>query len=88
MNRHLECVSDFNGNDWAGKPGAWADLWERPDGSRVITLGGGWEFYAPGAPGEIPDTSPHFKPFLAACETGDDFGYARRHWPTVGNPTP
>jgi len=75
---HIECVSDFCGNTW--NPGAWADLWERPDGSRYITLGGGWEFYAECTPETVNQDSPHFLPFLAACESGDDFGYAEQHW--------
>lgn len=76
--RHVECVSDFCGNN--RNPGAWADIYERPDGSRYIALGGGWEFYAPHTPPEIEKSNPHYEPFLAACETCEDFGYAELHW--------
>lgn len=78
--KHIECVSDFCGNH--KKPGAWADLWERPDGSRYVSLGGGWQYYAPGTPETIDQSSLHFQPFLKACETGEDFGYAAKNWPS------
>ena len=78
--KHIECVSDFCGNEYPFKPGAWADLWERADGSRYISLGGGWCYYAEKTPDTIDETSPHFKPFLKACDAGEDFGYAREHF--------
>lgn len=77
---HLECVSDFCGNDWKGQPGAWADLWKRKDGTRYISLGGGWEHYAKNTPEVIDESSPHFLPFLSACDKGEDFGYAKQHF--------
>lgn len=76
--KHIECVSDFCGNNY--NPGAWADIYERPDGSRYIALGGGWEFYAPHTPEVIEESDPHYAPFIAACATCEDFGYARLHW--------
>jgi hypothetical protein len=78
--RHVECVSDFCGDRYS--PGAWADIYERPDGSRYIALGGGWEFYAPDAPAVIEDLDPHYAPFLAACNDCEDtgIGYAELNW--------
>ena len=76
--KHIECVSDYCGN--YKHAGAWADIFERPDGSRYISLNGGWEFYAQNTPEFIEDSDPHYGPFLAACETYEDFGYAERHW--------
>lgn len=78
MDKHIECVSDFCGN--YKHPGAWADIWERPDGSRYIVLGGAWTFYAENTPETIDERSPHFAPFLVACADGSDFGYAKKHW--------
>ena len=78
--RHVACISDFCGN--YRSPGAWADLWQRPDGSQFITLGGGWTFYGPGTPAQIEQESPHFTPFLAAAAADEDFAYAAKHWPT------
>lgn len=76
--KHLACISDFCGNHKS--PGAWADLYEKPDGTRRIALGGGWKFYGAKSPKFIDEGDPHFVPFLAACETGEDFGYARKNW--------
>jgi hypothetical protein len=76
---HIECVSDFCGN--RKSPGAWADIFQRPDGTRYIGLGGAWQFYAENCPEIIEQNSPHYAPFLAACATGEDFGYAAKHWP-------
>jgi hypothetical protein len=75
---HVACVSDFCGN-WKD-PGTWADLFQRPDGTRYIQLGGGWLYYAKDTPEVIEETSEHFVPFLAACDECADIGYAREHW--------
>ena len=75
---HIECISDFCGNNKT--PGHWADLWERPDGRRYITLGGGWTFFTENAPDSIDATSPHFAAFIVACESGEDIGYVREHF--------
>ena len=76
--RHVDCISDFCGN--TRNPGAWADLWERPNGSRYITLGGGWEFYCDAPPEKIEENDPHFLPFQVACDKGEDFGYAKQNF--------
>lgn len=76
---HLECISDFCGNH--RHPGAWADIWQRQDGSKYATLGGDWEFYAPNAPETIEETDPRWEGFLKACEEGTDFGYVAANWP-------
>lgn len=75
---HVECVSDFCGN--YRHPGAWADLFQRPDGARYLRLGGGWEFYGSNTPEVIEETDEHFAPFLKACEQDSDFDYAKTHW--------
>lgn len=75
---HIECVSDFCGN--ARNPGAWADLWRRDDGSRYVALGGDWQSYAPHAPDVIDETDSRFAGFLAACDSGDDFGFVAKNW--------
>jgi hypothetical protein len=75
---HVECVSDFCGNN--KHPGAWADLWKRSDGSTYIALGGDWCFYGENTPETIDETSPHFKPFLQACDADSDFAYVKRHF--------
>lgn len=76
---HIACVSDFNGN--YRQPGAWADIFRRPDGTRYIGLGGGWRYYAQTCPDIIEESSPDFAPFLAACDEGDDFAFAAKRWP-------
>jgi hypothetical protein len=81
VDKHIECVSDFCGNNY--NPGAWADVYERPDGSRYIALGGGWEFYAPHTPEVIEESDSHYAPFLAACDAFEDFGYAKLHWSNI-----
>lgn len=78
--KHIECISDFCGNNSTGKPGAWADIYEKDDGSKVIVLGGGWEFYAKNTPIEIPESDKHYQPFIEACNNQTDFGYAMEHW--------
>ena len=78
--KHVECVSDFCGNH--KDPGAWADIFERPDGTRYIGLGGAWLCYAEQTPEFIEEDDPHFQPFLDACEKCEDFGYAKEHWDT------
>lgn len=74
----IECTSDFCGNN--KHPGAWSDLWERPDGTKYLRLGGGWAFYGDQTPEMIDQSSAHFLPFLKACENDSDFGYAKKHW--------
>lgn len=76
--KHIECISDFCGN--LRSPGAWADIFEKEDGTRYVALGGGWEFYGEKTPQVIPDSDPLYQPFLDACEAGEDFGFARLHW--------
>ena len=76
--KHLACVSDFCGNHT--HPGAWADLYEKPDGTKRVVLGGGWDFYGEKTPEFLDEGDPHFAPFLSACEAGEDFGYARKNW--------
>jgi hypothetical protein len=75
---HLECVSDFCGN--IRNPGAWADVFQRPDGSKYVALGGGWEFYAARTPERIEESDALYAPFLASCDAQEDFGFARLHW--------
>lgn len=75
---HVECVSDFCGNH--KHPGAWADLWQRPDGTLYVRLGGGWEFYGAKSPEVVDQSSPHFNAFLKACNADSDFAYAKKHW--------
>ena len=82
--KHVECISDYCGNAYKDC-GAWADIYERPDGSRYITLGGGWEFWATNPPDVIEDSNEHYTPFIEACAKCEDFGYAATHW---GNPNP
>ena len=77
---HVECVSDFCGSECRGQPGAWADLWRRANGTQYVSLGGGWLYYAKNTPDVIDESSPHFRPFLAACDKGEDFAYAKRHF--------
>lgn len=72
---HVECVSDFCGNHRS--PGHWADVFERPDGSRYVGLGGDWEFYHEHAPSIIEQTDARYDGFLAACLTGDDIKFIR-----------
>ena len=76
--KHIECISDFCGN--YKSPGAWADIFERADGTRYIGLGGGWEFYCDYPPKIIHQDSPHYAPFIEACNKWEDFGYAKKHW--------
>lgn len=77
--KHLECISDYCGNERT-TPGAWADLWERADGTKYITLGGGWPYYGKNTPEVIEENSQHYLPFIQACNDGEDFAYARKHW--------
>ena len=76
--RQVKCVSDFCGS--YESPGAWADLYERKDGTRYIRLGGGWLYYGKNTTEFIEDSDPHFVPFLKACDECEDFTYARTHW--------
>lgn len=72
--KHVECVSDFCGN--YKHPGAWADIYERENGSCYVALGGGWEFYGPKTPKTLEDSDPLFSPFLASCEADEDESYS------------
>ena len=80
--KHIECISDFCGNFKTN--GAWADLYERPDGSRYVMLGGDWEQFGEHSPACLEDTDELFAPFLASCEQDEDFGFARQHWSEKG----
>jgi hypothetical protein len=75
---HIECLSDFCGN--YKSPGAWADLSQRPDGSRYIALGGDWIHYAPHAPEIIEGSDARFAGFVEACERNEDFTFVRENW--------
>jgi hypothetical protein len=75
---HVRCVSDFCGN--TRSPGAWADIFQRHDGTHYVGLGGGWAYYARNTPEIIDEKNPHYLPFLNACDAGDDFAYARKNW--------
>ena len=77
--KHLECISDFCGNPRT--PGHWADVFERPDGSRYVQLGGGWEYFTEIVPDVIEDSSEHYEPFIQACADDDDIGYVEKHFP-------
>lgn len=82
QDEHLRCVSDFCGNH--RHPGAWADLFRRPDGTEYLQLGGGWIFYGENTPEIIEQGDPRFQPFLRACEDTSDFVYAEKHWTDAG----
>jgi len=75
---HVECVSDFCGTHT--HPGAWADIYQRKDGSQYIALGGGWAFYGKNTPTYVEESDPLYKPFLVACKNRTDFAFAHKHW--------
>lgn len=75
---HVTCISDFCGCDYpVFSPGAWADIFENEDGTQEIVFGGNWWHYAPYTPATLKESHPFYSGFIKACETCEEFGFAR-----------
>jgi hypothetical protein len=73
--KHVDCISDFCGND--RNPGFWADIFQRPNGTSYVSLGGGWMHYHATAPCSIEDSDPIYVQFLKACEADVEIQFLR-----------